>query len=168
MHFSLVAAVLAASAHLLSVPFFGQLGRDVSVAEDKPVAGHLPVLQCDAEAPQALTVKRVDLSPNPPEKGTNLTISAVGVLSQEVTDGAYVEVDVFYGYIKLIHQTYDLCEYVTEVGLECPLAPGTYDLTKEVEIPAEVPPGRYVATARAYTEDDEYISCLTGTIVFPR
>ena len=40
-------------------------------------------------------------------------------------------------------------------------------ITKEVEIPEEVPPGKYLVTARAFTKDDEYITCLTATVEFP-
>ncbi len=108
----------------------------------------------------------VELSPNPPQRGVNLTVEAVGHLSQLVEEGAYVDVDVRYGYIKLISQTYDLCSEVGEVDLECPLQKGEYKLSKTVEIPDQVPPGKYTVYARAYTKDDDFIACITATVVF--
>lgn len=133
----------------------------------KPVPGGSPIQQCDAFAPQILTLQKVTVDPNPPLKGANLTFVAEGFLSANVEDGAYVEVDVRYGYIRLIHQTFDLCEEITKVDLECPILKGKQVIEKTVEIPKEVPPGKYTVYARAFTKDDEFITCLTTTIVFP-
>ncbi|RCK66207.1 Phosphatidylglycerol/phosphatidylinositol transfer protein [Candida viswanathii] len=136
-------------------------------ANTKPVPGDSPIEVCDFTESQLLVLNQVDLAPNPPEAGSNLTFTAVGTIDETIKDGAYVEVEVRYGFIKLIHQTYDLCEEITKVDLECPIKKGEHVITKVVEIPEEVPPGRYLVTARAYTKDDEYITCLTATIVFP-
>lgn len=51
--------------------------------------------------------------------------------------------------------------------MTCPIKKGLYSLTKQVEIPNEVPPGKYTVFARAYNDDDTMITCLTGSIVFP-
>lgn len=134
--------------------------------DEKPVPGDSPINQCDVSTPQILILQSVDILPNPPLKGQNLTFSAVGTTLQDIKQGAYVEVDVRYGFIKLIHQTYDLCEEITKVDLECPIKKGLQKIKKTVEIPNEVPPGRYVVYARAYTKDDVFITCLTTTIDF--
>ncbi|ODV87831.1 hypothetical protein CANARDRAFT_53065 [[Candida] arabinofermentans NRRL YB-2248] len=159
-------AVLAASpAYSLSIlnPFKSSFpGPDT-----KPIPGHSPIEQCDVSTPQLLKLSLVDLSPNPPVRGQNLTISAIGLLSEDVDEGSYVDIDVTYGYIKLLHQTYDICEQLPQVDMECPITKGYYKLTKEVEIPNEVPPGKYSVVARAYTKDDELITCLTGLVEFP-
>lgn len=135
--------------------------------DEKPVPGDSPINQCDASTPQLLKLERVDILPNPPLKGQNLTFTATGTISGDIKKGAYVDVDVRYGFIKLIHQTYDLCEEITKVDLECPIKKGLQKIQKTVEIPNEVPPGRYVVYARAYTKDDVFITCLTTTIDFP-
>ncbi|KAH3667348.1 hypothetical protein OGAPHI_002997 [Ogataea philodendri] len=145
----------------------GQVHLHSWVSSGVPVPGDSPLLLCEASNRQLLTLSHVDLSPNPPVRGNNLTIVARGALSTEITDGAYVEVDVSYGYIKLLHQTYDICEELPNVDMECPLEKGYYDLVKEVEIPNEVPPGKYTVVAKAYTAEDELITCLTGTAEFP-
>ncbi|GMF39455.1 unnamed protein product [[Candida] boidinii] len=134
---------------------------------EKPVPGNSPISICDSTESQLLTLESVVLSPNPPERGQNLTISAIGTLSETIKEGAYVDVDVTYGYIKLIHQTFDLCEEIQNVDMTCPIESGKYTLTKQVEIPKEVPPGKYTVYARAYTDEDEFITCLTGTVEFP-
>ncbi|CDR45321.1 CYFA0S17e01552g1_1 [Cyberlindnera fabianii] len=133
---------------------------------DKPIPGDNPVSICDATEKQILKIDLVDLTPNPPQRGANLSITATGTLSEKIEEGAYVDVEVRFGYIKLLTQTYDLCEQVGEVDLECPLDKGEYKLAKTVEIPQEVPPGKYTVYARAYTKDDEFITCITATVVF--
>lgn len=134
--------------------------------DQKPIPGGSPIEQCDATYPQLLKITSVVLSPNPPQRGQNLTIDASGILKTAIEEGAYVDVEVKYGYIKLISQTYDLCDEVGEVDLKCPLQAGEYKLSKTVEIPQQVPPGKYTVVARAYTEADDFIACITGTVVF--
>ncbi|EER36215.1 phosphatidylglycerol/phosphatidylinositol transfer protein precursor [Candida tropicalis MYA-3404] len=144
-----------------------QYSRVAAFGDTKPVPGDSPIEICDFTESQLLKLTKVDLTPNPPKVGTNLTFTAVGTVDQTIEDGAYVEVEVRYGFIKLIHQTYELCDEITKVDLECPIKKGEHVISKVVEIPEEVPPGKYLVTARAYTKDDEYITCLTATVVFP-
>lgn len=132
----------------------------------KPIPGDSPIENCDITTHQSLKLRSVDLSPNPPERGANLTITATGWLDDDIVDGAYVDVVVNYGYIRLISQTYDLCEQLPNVDMTCPIERGDYKLTKEVEIPGEVPPGQYTVFARAYNANDEMITCLTGSVNF--
>lgn len=133
----------------------------------RPIPGGSPIVQCDVKDKQLLDLKRVVISPNPPERGQNLTISAEGTLAKDIVDGAYVDVDVRYGFIKLVSDTFDLCNESTKVDLECPIKKGSQKLSKEVAIPNEVPPGKYLVVARAYTKEDEFITCLTAEVEFP-
>lgn len=168
--------LLAASAKALSLVSFLDNAKDALLPEvintfpnpdERPVPGNSPIVQCDATQPQLLDLQKVVIDPSPPAKGQNLTFVATGFLAQDVTDGAYVDVDVRYGFIRLIHQTYDLCEQVTNVDLECPIYKGEQVISKQVEIPEEVPPGKYMVTARAYTAEDVLITCLSATVEFP-
>ncbi|TID13174.1 hypothetical protein CANINC_005030 [Pichia inconspicua] len=134
----------------------------------KPIPGDSPLQLCDLDTAQSLHLRSVYLDPNPPERGTNLTITASGILDDDIVAGSYVDVVVNYGYIKLISQTYDLCEQLPNVDMECPVKNGEYKLTKQVELPDEIPPGKYTVFARAYNKDDTMITCVTGTIEFPQ
>lgn len=151
---------------MVFIPFAPYLAALPAIT--KPIPGDSPLQQCDISNQQSLQLHSVDLSPNPPERGTNLTITATGFLYNDISEGAYVDVVVNYGYIKLISQTYDLCEQLPNVDMQCPVNKGNYVLTKQVEIPSEVPPGKYTVFARAYNNDDTMITCLTGTVEFPQ
>lgn len=133
---------------------------------EKPVPGGSPVSVCDISEPKLLTIDELIIDPNPPQKGANLSIDALGFLQKSIVDGAYVVVYVKYGYIKLLEKTFDLCEEIQNVDLTCPLEAGPQSISKQVEIPNEVPPGKYTVYARAFNADEEYIACLTATVVF--
>ena len=58
-------------------------------------------------------------------------------------DGAYAEVAVKLGLIKILTKTFDICEEAekAKLDLQCPVQPGDYTLTHTVAIPKEAPPG---------------------------
>lgn len=133
---------------------------------DRPIPGDSPVMVCDLAVPKLVEIYELDVSPNPPEKGKNVTINAEGIVKKVIEEGAYVDVEVRYGYIKLLTQTFDLCEQAASVNLTCPLEVGKHVVNSTAAIPIEVPPGKYTVSARAYTVDDEPITCLDATVLF--
>lgn len=78
------------------------------------------------------------------DRGKTLSISAKGNLTEKVEEGAKVHLQVKYGLITLINQEADLCEQVGQVDLKCPLDKGELKLTKDVELPNEIPPVRSI------------------------
>lgn len=45
-----------------------------------------------------------------------------------------------YGLIRLVSTKADLCEQVSNVDMECPIEKGKAVITKDVELPNEIPP----------------------------
>lgn len=133
----------------------------------KPVPGDSPIQVCDITDEQLLELQQITLTPNPPQAGANLSFEAIGTVSKTIEPGAYVEVDVRYGFIRLLHQTFDLCDEIGKIDVSCPIRDGEQVIRKVIEIPQEVPPGRYIVNAKAYTKDDEYITCLYAVVDFP-
>ena len=72
--------------------------------------------------------------------GETLTIEATGTLLDDVDEGATVLLEVRWGLITLLRQQVDLCEQIENVDLKCPLKKGELLLSKEVELPKEIPP----------------------------
>lgn len=106
--------------------------------------------------------------PSSPHSGKTLTVTAKGNLTASVKAGAYINLQVKYGLITIIKQTADLCDTVKNVDLKCPIEDGETKLTKEVDLPKQIPPGKYSVIADAYTKDDEKITCLTAMVEFKR
>jgi hypothetical protein len=134
--------------------------------ESLSVPGKNPLYFCANPEDDILVINKVDLDPNPPSAGKTLNISAKGTLKEKIEEGAKVHLQVKYGLITLINQEADLCEYVSNVDLQCPLEEGETELTKSVDLPREIPPGKYTVLADVKTKDDEKITCLTAQIWF--
>jgi len=160
---------LAASEGLsdgLSFPFMGQkaVGQD-----DKkvPVPGDSPLVFCAASQDDDLVVlEKVNLTPNPPVAGEKLTIEAIGTVKQDIEQGAFVNLQVKYGLIKLVNTQADLCDQIANVDLSCPIQKGKISIIKDVELPKEIPPGKYTVQADAYTVDKEKLTCLEAEVTF--
>ncbi|PSN69338.1 phosphatidylglycerol/phosphatidylinositol transfer protein precursor [Corynespora cassiicola Philippines] len=140
----------------------------VTINEDYKVPGDNPLYFCEDPANNILTIEKVDLSPNPPEPGKTLTIKATGKFNEVVEEGSKMHLQVKYGLITLINQDADLCETIQKADLSCPLEKGEMSLTKDVDLPKEIPPGRYSVLADVYSKDGDKITCLKSQIAFHR
>ncbi|KAI4135366.1 MAG: hypothetical protein LQ347_000732 [Umbilicaria vellea] len=130
------------------------------------VPGANPLKFCQDPSDNILAIQNVNLAPNPPTPGNTLSIEAVGLFSQDIEKGAYINLSVKYGLITLIRQTADLCEQLKNVDQDCPVKKGETKITKDVELPKQIPPGTYSVLADVYTVDDDRITCLEATVVF--
>ena len=73
--------------------------------------------------------------------GKTLKIVASGTFKEEVEQDAYMYLTVKYGLVRLIYRKEDLCDLLkNNVDQDCPVGPGPVTMTKEVDIPAQVPP----------------------------
>jgi hypothetical protein len=99
------------------------------------------------------TLVRLDSQLTHGNSGKELVIKAKGEVKEEITKGAYVQITVKYGLIRLISLKADLCDQITNVDLECPVEPGTVEISKSVDLPAEIPPVRAFFSAA--------LSCVT-------
>ncbi|KAI1342366.1 phosphatidylinositol/phosphatidylglycerol transfer protein [Xylariaceae sp. FL0016] len=162
------ATSVAAFAGLASaLPGGGWFGNDISTSDAKAVPGDSPLVFCDSDhSKDIVQIESVDLLPNPPESGAELVIRATGTVFEPIEKGAYVDLTVKYGLIRLVNTRADLCEQVSNVDLECPINKGVLSVTKAVQIPKEVPPGTYNVFADVYNEDGTPITCLQATVKF--
>ena len=136
----------------------------------KPIPGDSPFALCEIDTPHDILIHEINLLPNPPARGKNLTIKGSGTALKEVKSGAYVDLELRLGLIKLLTKRFDLCELINQKhvdGLECPIGVGEHTMYKDIKLPIEIPPGSYNVIARAFNADDTLLSCLTGDLVFP-
>ncbi|KAH9824494.1 phosphatidylglycerol/phosphatidylinositol transfer protein-like [Teratosphaeria destructans] len=133
------------------------------------VPGENPLQHCEDPKDDILDLKSVDLDPNPPKAGNTLKIAATGQLSKDVEEGAKIHLTIKYGLITIIRQEVDLCENAGKLDIECPLEKDEeVKLTKEVDLPSQIPPGKYTVVADVYTKSEEKVTCLTATVEFKR
>ncbi|KAI4229191.1 MAG: hypothetical protein L6R36_001040 [Xanthoria steineri] len=129
------------------------------------VPGDNPLSFCADPSDYILTIEKVDLDPNPPEKGKALQIKAKGNFTQKIEQDAYINLSVKYGLITLINTQADLCEQMKEVDESCPLE-GAKDFTKDVTLPKQIPAGTYTVLADVYTKTDVQVTCLRAIVHF--
>ncbi|POY75239.1 hypothetical protein BMF94_1609 [Rhodotorula taiwanensis] len=139
---------------------------------------------CGLANDDPLKIESLQVTPDPPKPGRNLTINATGKVSKriEVSDphrlltseypmqkGTSADVTVKLGLIKLLTKRFDLCEELVNIksSLQCPIEPGTHDFTASVDLPAEIPRAKFVVSAKIITPDDtEETGCLDLWINF--
>lgn len=107
----------------------------------------------------------ITLSPDPPRRGEQLTVEVSGTLTEDVIVGSYADVTAKLGLIKLYGKRLDLCEESSNIGKECPYKEGPQTVRHVVDIPREIPPGKYSITVRAGTnavnpDADKPLACM--------
>lgn len=112
--------------------------------EQKPKAVRPPSIASAVEwcgtNDDIFTLSKLTLDPDPPAKGANLTVRVEGYLKETIVQGAYADVVVKIGVVKLLDTRLDLCAQGKEfVGEECPVQPGERAIEKTVEIPEQAP-----------------------------
>jgi len=163
---TLVLAALSAVSVSATPSWMG--GDQVTIKEEYKVPGDNPLYFCGDPADDILKIEKADIDPNPPKPGEKLTIKATGNFKEKVEKGFKMHLQVKYGLITLINQQADGCDTIGKADLECPLDKGEMTLTKDVDIPREIPPGTYTVLADVYTEEGDKITCLTAKIAFHR
>eukprot|EP00026_Physarum_polycephalum_P021164 Phypoly_transcript_24239.p1 GENE.Phypoly_transcript_24239~~Phypoly_transcript_24239.p1 ORF type:complete len:169 (+),score=16.80 Phypoly_transcript_24239:76-507(+) len=105
-----------------------------------------------------LTITSVTISPDPPTKGSNLTVSVVGTMNTQVTTGSYVQLKVKYGIITIINQKENLCGAPSPIA--CPINTGPWKQAVSVNIDNSVPSGSYSASAEFTDQNGKQIACV--------
>ncbi|KAG2118442.1 ML domain-containing protein [Suillus clintonianus] len=118
----------------------------------------------------AIQVKSISLSPDPPKPGQDLTVTVVGTAQQRIEDGAYADVVVKLGLIKLLSKSFDVCEEArsANASIQCPIDEGEYTVVQTVALPKEIPQAKFSVSVRGYTVEDEDMLCLDLKVDFMR
>jgi hypothetical protein len=137
-----------------------------SVIQDEPVQAFSSwsYTNCGVET-DAIILHSVSLTPDPPVAGSPLSAVFDFTANKEILEGAYVEIKVKVGFITLLTTTIDLCDdsedgVLTDTGVSCPIAAGDYVLTKNVDLPAEIPALEFTVETRGFTYDDADMFCV--------
>ncbi|KAF9039132.1 MD-2-related lipid-recognition domain-containing protein [Panaeolus papilionaceus] len=110
----------------------------------------------------------IKLSPDPPKPGQDLTVKVTGSTKKNIKVGAYAEITVKLGLIKIFKKEVDLCEEARKanVSIQCPIEPGKYTIEHTVAMPKEIPQAKFTVGVRAYTVDHDDLFCLAFMVDF--
>lgn len=158
----------------------------VDIMEAEAAAKHIPLSKdlnpmqgsgngyewdwCDAGKAETylMNISSVEISPDPPVTGRNLTFRGAGAVRGLVTEGSYIDVGVYLGFLRFYSKRLDLCEVLREndVDVQCPIFPGAYEVEQIVEIPQmRVPPIPFRFKVLGVSQNDDVIACINGRVV---
>ncbi|KAI0038691.1 hypothetical protein FA95DRAFT_1505197 [Auriscalpium vulgare] len=110
-----------------------------------------------------IQIRSISVFPDPPEPGQNLTVTVSAALAgMTVKEGAYADVTVKLGLVKIVKKQYDLCEEArnADANVTCPVGPGDYTVIQIVELPKKIPQAKFAMKVDAYTYDDDALFCV--------
>ncbi|TPX39739.1 hypothetical protein SeLEV6574_g07012 [Synchytrium endobioticum] len=126
-------------------------------AEDYGIASSASLCATDNDI---FEVESITLTPDPPQKGQPLVIEARGTLKEDVVAGAIADVRVKLGLIKLFEQRLDICEQIKQIDLECPIQKGYHVIERSIQVPNELPTGKYTVHINGSNADARPITCV--------
>ncbi|WOO77366.1 Phosphatidylglycerol/phosphatidylinositol transfer protein [Vanrija pseudolonga] len=162
---------LASARFVFDDPFQGKIvPRGLPVVDGEGEVGTLSSWRwSDCGLPSdAITIESISVSPDPPEPGKNLTVTVEATANEVVEEGAYADVTVKLGLIKLLQKRFDVCEEArnANASVQCPVQPGQYTVVQTVELPEEIPKAKFVVNIRGYTVDEDDLACLDLVVDF--
>ncbi|KAH0838365.1 hypothetical protein J3R83DRAFT_6645 [Lanmaoa asiatica] len=115
-------------------------------------------------------IEWIVVSPDPPKPGEDLTVTVAGTAVETIEEGAYADVVVKLGLIKLLTKRFDVCEEAraANVSIQCPIEKGDYILEHTVALPKEIPQAKFAVNVRGYTTEDNNMLCLDLKVDFMR
>ncbi|KAG9085814.1 Phosphatidylglycerol/phosphatidylinositol transfer protein [Ceratobasidium sp. UAMH 11750] len=122
----------------------------------------------------AVQVLSIQVWPDPPQIGKDLTVTARGLVTRRIEEGAYADVTVKLGLIKLLHKQFDICEEArnNNVTVQCPVEPGEYEVVHTVTLPKETPKAKFTIDVQGfvseYSEDPDMVNMKLMVDFMPR
>ncbi|EJC98807.1 uncharacterized protein FOMMEDRAFT_143165 [Fomitiporia mediterranea MF3/22] len=115
-----------------------------------------------------IQIKSIEVSPDPPKPGQDMTVKVTAYAQERIEEGAYADVLVKIGVIKLLEKRFDLCEEArnAQTDVQCPVNEGDYVVEQTVALPKEVPRAKFLVQVRGYTKDDDNLVCTDITVDF--
>eukprot|EP01111_Echinosteliopsis_oligospora_P018566 TRINITY_DN85_c0_g2_i1.p1 TRINITY_DN85_c0_g2~~TRINITY_DN85_c0_g2_i1.p1 ORF type:complete len:142 (-),score=23.97 TRINITY_DN85_c0_g2_i1:77-502(-) len=110
------------------------------------------------------SIGTVTITPDPPVKGQNITVSATGTLNEQVPNGTVTLLVKYDTFITILKKTETLCQ--PEYGVDCPLPAGPYTRTISELIPASTPSGHYTANVVLNDQNNQEIACINLDLKF--
>ncbi|KAI0307797.1 ML domain-containing protein [Multifurca ochricompacta] len=120
------------------------------------------------QSTDGIQIESITVSPDPPKPGQNLTVTVKAYAQEEVEEGAYANVVVKLGLIKLLQKQFDLCEEArnAQTSVQCPVNKGTYVVEQTVALPKEIPQAKFTINARGYTVNEDDLFCVDLKVDF--
>ncbi|CAE6347443.1 unnamed protein product [Rhizoctonia solani] len=113
-------------------------------------------------------IKSIEVSPDPPKPGQDLTVTVIATADQPIEEGAYADVTVKLGLIKLLNKRFDICEEARNANatIQCPVQKGDHTVVQTVALPKEIPRAKFTVDVKGYSADEEDLACVKLNVDF--
>ena len=117
----------------------------------------------------------IECTPDPPAPGKDLKVVIKAAVTDEIAQGAYADVVVKLGLVKLLQKRFDLFEELrnrpewsltADSGGGAPLRKGDVVITFDGRLPREIPRAKFTIDVRAYTADEEDLAAVKLNVAF--
>ncbi|QRW12040.1 Tyrosine-protein kinase [Ceratobasidium sp. AG-Ba] len=169
MLFTKLVATSAVLLAPLSTSALSFVRPDLVLNGESPISVNTRWTWEDCGAPEDIVhIKSIEVSPDPPQPGKDLTVIVNGIADENIEEGAYADVTVKLGLIKLLQKQFDICEEARNANatIQCPIAAGEHKVVQTVALPKEIPRAKFNVLAQGYSADDEDLMCVKITIDF--
>ncbi|KAL1677303.1 ML domain-containing protein [Schizophyllum commune] len=166
MHFSLLTLV-AGSLALMGAASYVNAEQVRIQAGDVHIAGGWSYSDCGDQT-STVQLKSITISPDPPIPGQQLTMTVKADVQEIIQEGAYADVAVKVGLIKLLQKQFDICEEARKANstVRCPVEKGEHTVVQTVQLPREIPPAMFKIDVLAWTHEDENMACAKFEVDF--
>ncbi|PPQ64423.1 hypothetical protein CVT26_002130 [Gymnopilus dilepis] len=115
-----------------------------------------------------IRIDSIHVTPDPPQPGQDLTVTVKGTVVEQIEEGAYADVTVKLGLVKLLQKRFDVCEEAraANASVQCPVEKGAYTVEQTVALPKEIPKAKFSIDVNGYTVDDDDMLCLNLKVDF--
>ncbi|CAE7096953.1 unnamed protein product [Rhizoctonia solani] len=163
------AALLAAALSPLAASALAFTRPDLVLNGESPVFTQSRWSWTDCGLPSdGVHIKSIEVTPDPPKPGQDLTVKVIATSDKEITEGAYADVTVKLGLIKLLKKQFDICEEARNANatIQCPIKGGDHEVVQTVALPREIPRAKFMVDVKGYTADDEDLVCVKLNVDF--
>ncbi|KAH7334395.1 ML domain-containing protein [Rhizoctonia solani] len=168
MYFS-KAALLATVLSPLAASALSFTRPDLVLNGDSPVFTQSRWSWTDCGVPSdGVQIKSIEVSPDPPKPGQDMTVTVVATSIKEITEGAYADVTVKLGLIKLLNKRFDICEEARNANadVQCPVKTGEHTVVQTVALPREIPRAKFTVDVRGYDANEDDLVCVKLNVDF--
>ncbi|GAA1321058.1 hypothetical protein GCM10009647_053840 [Streptomyces sanglieri] len=121
-------------------------------------------------------INSITATPDTPQPGSPWKLAIDTTVLETITEGAWLDVTVQLGLIKLLQKRYDLFECLNgkhpEIPLtlddkqDGPIGKGHVGMTLALNLKREVPPAKFKILVRGYTVEEDDLFSIDATVDF--
>ena len=134
----------------------------IPLSASKPVSLQDPIWENCTKSTDESRINSLVISPNPPVKGENISVT-LNITFKEVVTSGKITLKVLIHKFPIFSHEFVLCDIASDAGDKCPIKQETRVLKLEEELPS-IPPGTYTGTITAIDQEGKEILCFKFTL----